>query len=210
MRITARATKPRCARGTSCWPTKRLPTRPGSRRSKQQMAEHGTAIAGARTRTVARARTQAGGRSRRRVRARRDCSSTAGTKPTWRRSSATAVAATQRPAAQRLARTGRILLVTHRAKRMAAARSSTGEQKALLLGLVLAHAELVAERRGEPPILLLDEVAAHLDPEAPRGTVRPPRRARPGVDDGHRSGAVRRCRRRDAASMSKAGTIRPT
>jgi DNA replication and repair protein RecF len=57
------------------------------------------------------------------------------------------------------------LLVTHRAKQMEAARSSTGEQKALLLGLVLAHAELVAERRGEPPILLLDEVAAHLDPK---------------------------------------------
>ena len=48
---------------------------------------------------------------------------------------------------------------------MPAAQSSTGEQKALLLGLVLAHAELVAERRGEPPILLLDEVAAHLDPK---------------------------------------------
>jgi DNA replication and repair protein RecF len=47
---------------------------------------------------------------------------------------------------------------------MPASRSSTGEQKALLLGLVLAHAELVAERRGERPILLLDEVAAHLDP----------------------------------------------
>ena len=53
--------------------------------------------------------------------------------------------------------------MTHRAKQMAAVRSSTGEQKALLLGIVLAHAELVAERRGEPPILLLDEVAAHLD-----------------------------------------------
>jgi DNA replication and repair protein RecF len=56
------------------------------------------------------------------------------------------------------------LSVLHRAKRVPAARSSTGEQKALLLGLVLAHADLVAERRGEPPILLLDEVAAHLDP----------------------------------------------
>jgi DNA replication and repair protein RecF len=56
-------------------------------------------------------------------------------------------------------------MVTHRAKQMPAARSSTGEQKALLLGLVLAHADLVAERRGEPPILLLDEVAAHLDPQ---------------------------------------------
>ena len=56
------------------------------------------------------------------------------------------------------------LAVIHRAKHMPAARSSTGEQKALLLGLVLAHAELVAERRGSPAILLLDEVAAHLDP----------------------------------------------
>jgi DNA replication and repair protein RecF len=56
------------------------------------------------------------------------------------------------------------LAVVHRAKQMPADRSSTGEQKALLLGIVLAHAELVAERRGEPPILLLDEVAAHLDP----------------------------------------------
>ncbi len=56
------------------------------------------------------------------------------------------------------------LAVTYRAKAMPAAQSSTGEQKALLLGLVLAHAELVTERRGEPPILLLDEVAAHLDP----------------------------------------------
>ena len=56
------------------------------------------------------------------------------------------------------------LVVVHRAKHMPAARSSTGEQKALLLGLVLAHAELVAARREEPPILLLDEVAAHLDP----------------------------------------------
>ncbi len=57
------------------------------------------------------------------------------------------------------------LAVTHRAKSMPAAQSSTGEQKALLLGLVLAHADLVAQRRGSPPILLLDEVAAHLDPK---------------------------------------------
>jgi DNA replication and repair protein RecF len=57
------------------------------------------------------------------------------------------------------------LVVSHRGKQMEAARSSTGEQKALLLGLVLAHAELVTERRVQPPVLLLDEVAAHLDPK---------------------------------------------
>jgi len=56
------------------------------------------------------------------------------------------------------------LAVLHRGNSIPAARCSTGEQKALLVGLVLAHADLVAERRGEPPILLLDEVAAHLDP----------------------------------------------
>jgi len=54
--------------------------------------------------------------------------------------------------------------VTHVAKAQPASRSSTGEQKALLLGIVLAHAELVASLRGAPPVLLLDEVAAHLDP----------------------------------------------
>jgi len=56
------------------------------------------------------------------------------------------------------------LAVTHLGKCQPAERCSTGEQKALLLGLVLAHADLVAERAGRRPILLLDEVAAHLDP----------------------------------------------
>jgi len=56
------------------------------------------------------------------------------------------------------------LMVTHLDKNQPASLCSTGEQKALLLGLVLAHAELVADRVGRAPILLLDEVAAHLDP----------------------------------------------
>lgn len=56
------------------------------------------------------------------------------------------------------------LKVRHAAKDMPAAQSSTGEQKALLIGLVLAHAELTAKVSGMTPILLLDEVAAHLDP----------------------------------------------
>ena len=56
------------------------------------------------------------------------------------------------------------LLVAHGPKQMAARLCSTGEQKALLLGLVLAHAELVATRQdGIAPILLLDEITAHLD-----------------------------------------------
>jgi len=56
------------------------------------------------------------------------------------------------------------LAVTHEGKGQPAALASTGEQKALLIGLILAHADLVAERTGRRPILLLDEVAAHLDP----------------------------------------------
>jgi DNA replication and repair protein RecF len=56
------------------------------------------------------------------------------------------------------------LAVSHLGKGRAAAFCSTGEQKALLLAIVLAHADLVAERAGRRPVLLLDEVAAHLDP----------------------------------------------
>lgn len=56
------------------------------------------------------------------------------------------------------------LIVTHLAKAQPAARCSTGEQKALLLGIVLGHADLVATQVGRRPILLLDEIAAHLDP----------------------------------------------
>ncbi|MEM6780663.1 MAG: DNA replication/repair protein RecF [Pseudomonadota bacterium] len=55
------------------------------------------------------------------------------------------------------------LIVHYAAKNMPAAQCSTGEQKALLIGLILAHAQLIAAERGAPPILLLDEVAAHLD-----------------------------------------------
>jgi DNA replication and repair protein RecF len=56
------------------------------------------------------------------------------------------------------------LMVAHGPKAMPAHVCSTGEQKALLIGLVLAHAELEKRRRdGAAPILLLDEVAAHLD-----------------------------------------------
>ena len=84
----------------------------------------------------------------------------------WYRGALAANRATDRAAA-------RTLLGPHRSdvdvvlaeKNMAAALSSTGEQKALLIGLVLSHAELVAQIAGMVPVLLLDEVAAHLDPQ---------------------------------------------
>nr|MDA3888339.1 DNA replication and repair protein RecF [Allgaiera sp.] len=66
---------------------------------------------------------------------------------------------------------GRTLVGPHRAdmaaiyaaKGVAADQCSTGEQKALLISLILANARALAEDLGAPPILLLDEVAAHLD-----------------------------------------------
>ncbi|MEM0906445.1 MAG: DNA replication/repair protein RecF [Pseudomonadota bacterium] len=67
---------------------------------------------------------------------------------------------------------GRALVGPHRAdlsvihvdKGMPAALASTGEQKALLIGIVLGHAAIVGRLTKETPLLLLDEVAAHLDP----------------------------------------------
>jgi DNA replication and repair protein RecF len=56
------------------------------------------------------------------------------------------------------------LSVTYAQKGIAAADASTGEQKALLIGLVLAHARLITQMTAFAPVLLLDEVVAHLDP----------------------------------------------
>ena len=63
----------------------------------------------------------------------------------------------------------------HGPKQCEARRASTGEQKALLVGLVLAHARLVAAMSGIAPLVLLDEIAAHFDPAR---RARPVRRAR--------------------------------
>src|SRR5450631_1067861 len=56
------------------------------------------------------------------------------------------------------------LSVTHASKGIAASQASTGEQKALLIRLVLAHAGLIKDMTGFAPLLLLDEIIAHLDP----------------------------------------------
>lgn len=130
-----------------------------------QMAQHGAAVAAARAETVAALST------------RLDQASDAD----FPRAAlalegggedADSLLAALRAGRQRDAAAGRTLVGPHRAdlqvrhldKHIPAAQSSTGEQKALLLAIVLAHAELVGERRGQKPILLLDEVAAHLDP----------------------------------------------
>jgi DNA replication and repair protein RecF len=128
------------------------------------MAQHGEELAGARSRTVAAleaqlARSPEDEFARAAIEIQGGSSSDlASLLSTNRARDAAAGRATEGPHRQDL-------VVAHRAKQMPAAQSSTGEQKALLLGLVLAHADLVTERRGEPPILLLDEVAAHLDPK---------------------------------------------
>lgn len=53
--------------------------------------------------------------------------------------------------------------LTDRASGRSADQSSSGQQKAMLLGVVLSHAELIARQRGDPPIILLDEPLVHLD-----------------------------------------------
>jgi DNA replication and repair protein RecF len=57
------------------------------------------------------------------------------------------------------------LIVWHGLKGARAEQTSTGEQKALLVGLVLAHALLVGAMSGMAPLALLDEIAAHFDPK---------------------------------------------
>jgi DNA replication and repair protein RecF len=55
------------------------------------------------------------------------------------------------------------LIVSHGPKQTPAQHCSSGEQKALLIGLILAKSELIREMQGVSPLILLDEVAAHLD-----------------------------------------------
>ena len=84
----------------------------------------------------------------------------------------TAIARMLRDSRARDAAAGRTLIgphvgdlaVRHGPKDAPAGSASTGEQKALLVGLVLAHARLVAEMSGMAPLALLDEIAAHFDP----------------------------------------------
>ncbi len=130
---------------------------------EEAMAEHGEAIAAARTRTIAALDERLGSVDDAQF-ARAEIALTGvpqgdleSTLRVNRNRDSAAGRATEGPHRQDL-------VVVHRNKGIGAAQSSTGEQKALLIGLILAHAEIVSDKRGAPPILLLDEIAAHLDP----------------------------------------------
>lgn len=130
-----------------------------------QMANHGAAIDAARRETVAAVSARLADNDA------RDFPRAALALHGWQ-GDAAALLGALRESRARDAAAGRTLTGPHRAdlavshvdKAIAAAQASTGEQKALLLAIVLGHAALVAERRGQPPVLLLDEIAAHLDP----------------------------------------------
>ena len=96
-----------------------------------------------------------------------------------------------------------------RAEGRAAARASTGEQKALLIGLVMAHAHLVAKLAGMAPLMLLDEVAAHLDPFRRQALFDDARARQPGLHDRRRPGRIRWSCRPGRALRGHAGTRDP-
>ena len=130
---------------------------------EMQMEEHGRAVTLARVRTVKALGYAAGARrddhfpSARLLLANESPANLAPRLSATRKIDAAARRATHGP-------NNEDLTVIYAEKDRPAAQCSTGEQKALLLNLILSHAEVVAENRGAQPILLLDEVAAHLDP----------------------------------------------
>jgi len=132
------------------------------------MAEHGAALASGRTRTVAALSARLAHQPEGPF-ARAGLSLSGWTEAEG--DPAAALAAALSAGRSRDAGAGRALAGPHRTdlvtvhldKRQPAERCSTGEQKALLIGLILAHADLVSEATGRRPLLLLDEVAAHLD-----------------------------------------------
>ena len=100
------------------------------------------------------------------------------------------------------------LQVIYAPKNMPARDASTGEQKALLIGLVLAHATLVAEMTGIVPLLLLDEVVAHLDPTGAGRCSTNSQARRAGLDDRRRSRGLHRYRRRRRDFRRGVGQVR--
>ena len=170
MRGIAAGSKPPCARAV-------IPGRTGKRDNtwldnlESQIGEHGAAVDSARLRTVEALGQELGALPTRPLREPRSPARCAG----GRARGGDDAEALQTGLKQRRrvdTAAGRAtfgphrddLQAVHAASGRAAARCSTGEQKAMLLSLILAHGDCVARLRGDRPILLLDEVAAHLDP----------------------------------------------
>ena len=208
MRTTPRATKRRCARATSCWPrtagttglarrarSRRWPSmaRRSPRRARGPSPRSTSGSADAPDDEFARAAIALEGW---------DGGDLAATLRANRARDAAAGRATEGPHRQDLA-------VTHRAKQMPAARSldRRAEGAAARPGPRPCRAGRRAPRRAADPAARRGRRASRS--QAPRGAVRPARRARPGVDDRDRSGAVRRHRRRPARFHVEAGTIHP-
>ncbi|MDZ7894328.1 MAG: DNA replication/repair protein RecF [Sphingobium sp.] len=133
---------------------------------ESQMAEHGTAIASAREDAVAALRAAVSQLPEQPF-ARPDLAITEWTSERADQLIQDLAAGRRADAAARRTLVGphrSDLSVAHAGKQQPAALCSTGEQKAMLLSILLAHAALVRSRRAQAPIVLLDEVAAHLDP----------------------------------------------
>ena len=220
LRAASTRSSARCARATGCWRT-RAPTRIGSTPSSTRPPSLRSRSRRSAPRPCAacRARSRAPQGRRlpvRRDRARRLDGAAAAGASRGRDRGPLSRRAQGQPRARRRRRPHARRPAPHRSRghlraegHCRAADASTGEQKALLIGLVLAHAGLIAEMTGFAPVLLLDEVVAHLDPDAPRGALRRARRARrAGVHDRRRSGRLRRRRaRRPRCSRVSPGRV---
>ena len=165
----------RCATATSCWRTA-SPTAAGSDAAEQEIAALGVAVASARLETVSRlAALIAAGRDDASPFPWADIALEGELEQMLALEPALKVEEHYRgvlaASRHRDASAGRTLngpqtsdlAVRHGPKNEPARACSTGEQKALLTGLVLAHARLVAAMSGMAPLLLLDEIAAHFD-----------------------------------------------
>ena len=149
-RASPRATRPRCANATGCWPTPPSPIRPGSMRSRRSWPRPARRWRGARARWSRGSTTALAATARAAVRPARARLCGADARPIPPRLRAALADGRRRDRAAGRTLTGPHrddLAVTLAAKDRPAAECSTGEQKAMLIAIVLAHAALQRSRR---------------------------------------------------------------